>query len=235
MERTVFVALPSPRLNQKIQAPVCVSKPVLFYWYDATAQGRRIFGIIAGGGTFGSMVGSQIAARLVGVIGVANLLLIPAVLLVAALLVYFSMENSFRSFSPKTEQSEGAGKATGGNLLAGFTAMFKSKYLFSIFLFTVFLATCATSVYFQQSEIADAAFADAPYDASLIKDADSLDPDQLADEHEKLQKAASSQARTQYFANVDSVVSCVTLVFQFVVVGWLMKKVGLGFTLGRFR
>ena len=209
---------------------------VSFFWSVvgdmlSTAQGRRIFGIIAGGGTFGGMVGSQIAARLVGGIGVANLLLIPAVLLIGALLVYLSMENSFRSFKPKTEQIEGAGKATGGNPFAGFTAVFKSKYLFLIFLFTVFLATCATTVYFQQSEIAKAAFADVPYDASLIKDADSLDSEQLVAEHAKLQQAASSQASTKYFANVNLAVSCVTLVFQFVVVGWLMKKVGLGVTL----
>ena len=209
---------------------------VSFFWSVvgdmlSTAQGRRIFGIIAGGGTFGGMVGSQVAARLVGVIGVANLLLIPAVLLVGALLVYLSMEKSFRSFKPETEQSQGAGKATGGNPFAGFTAVFKSKYLFSICLFGIFLATCATSVYFQQAEIVNATFADAPYDASLIKDADSLDPDQLAAEHEKLQKAASSQASTMYFANVNLAVSCVTLVFQFVVVGWLMKKAGLGVTL----
>ena len=209
---------------------------VSFFWSVvgdmlSTSQGRRIFGIIAGGGTIGSMVGSQVAARLVGVIGVANLLLIPAVLLVGALLVYLSMEKSFRSFKPETEQSQGAGKATGGNPFAGFTAVFKSKYLFSICLFGIFLATCATSVYFQQAEIVNATFADAPYDASLIKDADSLDPDQLAAEHEKLQKAASSQASTMYFANVNLAVSCVTLVFQFVVVGWLMKKAGLGVTL----
>jgi len=149
---------------------------VSFFWSVvgdmlSTGQGRRIFGIIAGGGTVGGMVGSQVVARLVEGIGVANLLLIPTGLL--ALLIYLSMEKSFRSFNPQTEQSEGAGKATGGNPFAGFTAVFKSKYLFLIFLFTVFWATCATSVYFQQAEIAEAAFADAPYEASLIKDADS--------------------------------------------------------------
>ena len=209
---------------------------VSFFWSVvsdmlSTAQGRRIFGIIAGGGTFGSMVGSQIAARFVEGIGVANLLLIPTVLLVCALLVYLSMEKSFRLFKPETEQNQGAGKATGGNPFAGFTAVFKSKYLFLIFLFTVFWATCATTVYFQQAEIAEAAFADAPYEASLIKDADSLDPEQLAAEHEKLQKAASSQASTKYFANVSFAASCVTMVFQFFIVGWLMKNAGLGLTL----
>ena len=209
---------------------------VSFFWSVvgdmlSTAQGRRIFGIIAGGGTFGGMVGSQVVSRLVEGIGVANLLLIPAVLLVGALLIYLSMENSFRSFNPKTDQSEGSGKATGGNPFAGFTAVFKSKYLFLIFLFTVFWATCATSVYFQQSEIAEAAFADAPYEASLIEDADSLDPEQLVAEHAKLQQNASSQAITKYFANVSFAVSCVTMVFQFFVVGWLMKNAGIGVTL----
>lgn len=209
---------------------------VSFFWSVvgdmlSTAQGRRIFGIIAGGGTFGGMVGSQVAARLVGVIGVANLLLIPAVLLANALLIYLSMEKSFRSFDTKEKDARDTGKATGGNPFAGFTAVFKSTYLFSICLFGIFLAICGTSVYFQQAEIVNATFKAVDYDESQIENADALSPEQLEEEHAKLQKAASSQASTQYFANVNLAVSCVTLVFQFVVVGWLMKKAGLGVTL----
>jgi len=209
---------------------------VSFFWSVAgdmlsTAQGRRIFGIIAGGGTIGGMIGSQVAARLVGLIGVANLLLIPAALLVNALFVYLSMENSFKSLNTKSTEEAHAGKATGGNPFAGFTAVFESRYLFSICLFGIFLATCGTTVYFQQAEIVNAAFADAEYDASIIENVASLSAEQLEQEYDKLQKAASSEASTQYFANVNLAVSIVTLIFQFGVVGWLMKNAGLGTTL----
>ena len=208
---------------------------ISFFWSVAgdmlsTAQGRRIFGIIAGGGTCGGMVGSQVAARLVGVVGVANLLLIPAVLLVVALLVYLSMEKSFGAFHTKNNKSVG-GKPTGGNPFAGFTAVFKSRYLFSISLFGIFWATCSTPVYLQQSEIVKATYENATYDAMLIDNAGSLSVQQVNSEHARLQKAASDEASTKYFANVDLAVSCVTLLFQFVIVGWMMKKVGLGVTL----
>ena len=210
---------------------------VSFFWsvvgdMFSTSQGRRIFGIMAGGGTIGSMIGSQVAGRLVGVIGVANLLFIPAALLLVAMFTYFSMERSFKSLGGTQTDEAATGKATGGNPFAGFTAVFKSTYLFSICLFGIFLATCGTAVYFQQAEIVNATFQNVPYDDSAIENPGMLSPDQLAEEKEKLQLAAAREARTEYFANVNFAVSIVTLIFQFLAVGWLMKRVGLGLTLG---
>lgn len=209
---------------------------VSFFWSVAadmlsTAQGRRIFGIIAGGGTMGGLVGSLVVGRMVRLVGVTNLLLIPAVLLFIALLIYLSMERSCQSYHTKAKESTGGGKATGGNPFAGFTAVFKSTYLFSICIFGIFMATCSTAVYFQQAEIVNAAFRNAEYDASLIENLASLSPKELELEHTRLQKAASSEASTKYFANVNFAVLIVTLLFQLMAVGWLMKKAGLGITL----
>jgi AAA family ATP:ADP antiporter len=209
---------------------------VSFFWSIAgdmlsTDQGRRIFGVMSGGGTIGGLVGSQVAGRLVGQLGVANLLLIPAGLLLIALVVYFSMERSFKKLSDPTERKRDSGKATGGNPFAGFTAVFKSTYLFAICLFGLFLATCGTTVYFQQAEIVGAAFADIEFDESHIQNRDSLTDKQLKATRAKLQKAASKEASTEYFANINFAVSIVTLLFQCVIVGWLMRKGGLGWTL----
>lgn len=183
---------------------------VSFFWSVigdmlSTGQGRRIFGYIAGGGTLGGLVGSQVAGRLVGDIGVANLLLIPAALLSAALVVYWLLERSIARFSQNVDQ-EICGKATGGNPFAGFTAVFKSRYLLAICCYGLFLATCGTTVYFQQSEIVNSAY-------------------------QHLDDEPAKEARTEYFANVNFAVSLVTLVMQFVIVGLLMKHAGLGITL----
>lgn len=209
---------------------------VSFFWsvvgdMFSTSQGRRIFGVMAGGGTVGSMIGSQVAAGLVSIIGVANLLCIPAGLLLVAMIVYFSMEKSFASLSEKKSLKSDGGKATGGNPFAGFTAVFKSTYLFSICLFGIFLATCGTAVYFQQAEIVRATFQNAQYDESSIENADSLTPTALAEAKLELQEAATEEAKTKYFAKVNFAVSVVTLIFQFLVVGRLMKGAGLGVTL----
>ena len=197
----------------------------------STDQGRRIFGVMSGGGTIGGLVGSQVAGRLVGQFGVANLLLIPAGLLLVALVVYFSMERSFSKLSDSTHKKKDSGKATGGNPFAGFTAVFKSTYLFAICLFGIFLATCGTTVYFQQAEIVNAAFADVEFDESQIENRELLTEKQLEAARAKLQKAASKEASTEYFANINFAVSIVTLLFQCVVVGWLMREGGLGWTL----
>ena len=154
---------------------------------------------MAGGGTIGSLVGSQIASQLVSRIGIANLLLFPAICLALGLVVYASLERSYKKLAAESVELR-SGKATGGNPFAGFSSVFQSRYLMAICLFGLMLATCGTTIYFQQAEIVDAAF-------------------------------TTDEAKTEYFANVNFCVSIVTLVFQFVIVGWLMKHVGLGWTL----
>ncbi len=183
---------------------------VSFFWSVigdmlSTGQGRRIFGYVAGGGTIGGLVGSQVAGRLVGVIGVANLLLIAVALLFAGLVVYELLERSAAKFTEYADQ-ETNGKATGGNPFAGFTAVFKSRYLLAISCYGLFLATCGTTIYFQQSEIVKATY-------------DHLDVE------------PAKEAKTEYFANVNFATSLVTLAMQFVVVGLLMKFAGIGITL----
>ena len=208
---------------------------VSFFWSVvgdmlSTAQGRRLFGYIAGGGTIGGLIGSFVVSQLVHRIGVANLLLIPAVLLTLALLVYISMERSFTKLATDSFQIK-SGKATGGNPFAGFTAVIKSRYLFAISLFGLFLATCGTTLYFQQAEIVKATFAEVEFDETRIEDFDLLNEEELVVARQSLQATASKEASTNYFAKVDIAVSIVTLIFQFLVVGWLMKNLGLGISL----
>lgn len=68
------------------------------------------------------------------------------------------------------------------------------------------MATCGTTVYFQQSEIVKSAY-------------------------EHLEEEPAKEARTEYFANINFSVSLVTMIMQFVIVGLLMKHAGLGITL----
>lgn len=221
---------------------------VSFFWSVAgdllnTEQGQRIFGLIMGSGTIGGMLGSQIAGRMVGWIGVAHLLLIPAVLLVVALVIYAALERACRSLVQNVGQR--SGKATGGNPFAGFTAVFRSSYLLAIGGFSLMMALCSTSVYFQQSEIVDRAYRDLSIPESQVEDAAialaqqrSTAPDVVGvSESDRtlaradLRLAASRQAKTAYFADVNFAVSAVTVVFQFVMAGFLMKRLGLGVTL----
>ena len=144
------------------------------------------------------MLGSQAAIFLVKPLGLANLLLLPAALLVIAYVVYFMLERSLATHN--LELSANSGKATGGNPFAGFIAVFKSRYLFAICIFGFVLAVCGTTFYYQQTEIVGEAI-------------------------------ESKEGRTAYFAKVNFSVSVVTLLFQFVIVGFLMRTIGIGWTL----
>lgn len=203
---------------------------VSFFWSVAgdmlsTGQGRRVFGYIAGGGTTGGLLGSLSTWLLVDHLGVARLLLLPAILLTLSVGVYWWMESIYQKLG--THEEESSGKATGGNPFAGFTAVFKSRYLFAICIFGVLMATCGTSIYFQQAEIVKSTYANTPFDDSGL-DRDSLTEKELKEKLGELQKEASKEASTKFFANVDFVVSFFTLVLQVFVVRWLMGRVGLG-------
>ena len=177
---------------------------VSFFWsvmgdLVSTEQGRRLFGFVFGAGTAGGMVASAVTGGLVERMGQANLLILPGVALVMALAVYFSLERSHRKLQPDSDASS-SGRATGGNPFAGFIAVFSSKYLFAIGVYGLLLATCGTTIYFQQSEIVGAAF-------------------------------KTDEAKTAFFASVNLWVQVVSIILQTVVVGRLMKHLGLGLTL----
>jgi len=237
---------------------------VSFFWSVigdmlSTGQGRKVFGYMASGGTIGQLVGSQIAWLFVKRIGVANLLLFPIVLLAVGLIIYGMLEIRAGKFSQFSDK-DSSGKATGGNPFAGFTAVFKSRYLFAICLYGLFMATCGTTVYFQQSEIVNAAYAapeteeteneaDSPSvesktgnenesenieesESNAQKEGETPDEDQDEDETpDEDEESTPEEARTGYFAQINFSVSIVTLIFQLLVVGFLMKRAGLGLTL----
>jgi AAA family ATP:ADP antiporter len=136
---------------------------VSFFWSVigdllSTAQGRKVFGVMSGGGTIGGLVGSQIAKQLVSRVGVGNLLLFPAIMLVLGFIVYLRLERATQKSSGASLTPRNSGNATGGNPFSGFTAVFQSRYLLAICCFGVLLATCGTTVYFQQSEIVQSTF-----------------------------------------------------------------------------
>ncbi len=114
----------------------------------SSAQGKRLFGFIAAGGTLGAVLGSLITAELSSLIGTANLLLIPLVLLEAALFCARRLELHAASKRPDSDRS-----GTGGSLFEGFSATFRSPLLRAIAAYTLCNALLGTTVYFQQAEV----------------------------------------------------------------------------------
>jgi AAA family ATP:ADP antiporter len=139
----------------------------------SSEQGKRLFGFIAVGGTLGAILGGALTAGLVESVGSASLLLISAVLLEgAAWCVRWFPETAGAPHSTSSGQASGATAAPegaptrnpewplGGTFWSGIAHVFRSPYLLGICAFMLLHSITSTLVYFQQADIAGAAFTD---------------------------------------------------------------------------
>jgi len=114
-------------------------------------QGKRLFGLIAAGGTAGAIAGPILTALLATPLGPVNLLPVSALLLAGAVLCVTRLVHwADRHPSTSTQQT---GEPLGGSILAGLTLIVRSPYLLGIALFMLLFTTLATFVYFEQAHI----------------------------------------------------------------------------------
>lgn len=136
-------------------------------------QAKRLFGFIGVGGTLGSVAGSAVTASLAKIIGEMNLLLVSCVLLELAVLTVarFPLPESAPELTASRAGEKGRleqlsqvaqlqGRAVGGKLMAGFTHTVKSPYLLGIAAYLILFTIGSTFLYFEQSHIVGATFAD---------------------------------------------------------------------------
>ena len=162
---------------------------------------RRLFGLIAAGGSAGAITGPLLTVQLVKSLGVVNLLLVSAGFLCIALLCIVMLSRWVRqSDSGELDSARRGGAAVGGGLWAGMTNVLRSPYLLGIAVYVFLLTTLATFVYFTQAQLVRDAFAD-------------------------------SAQRTQVFAMIDLAVNVLTIVLQIFVTGHLLSRLGEGFGL----
>jgi AAA family ATP:ADP antiporter len=161
-------------------------------------QSRRLYGVIAAGGTLGALIGGVATSNLVDVLGAPPLLLISLVLLELALWCMFAITRRMGSGSPAQQQRDAA--VVGGSALDGFRLALRSPYLLGVCGYMLLYTIGSTFLYFLQAQVVDA----------------TID---------------GKTAQTAYFANVDIWVNSLTLVFQMLVTGRLMAKLGVGLTL----
>lgn len=180
----------------------------------ASEQGKRLFGFIAAGGTAGTLAGSTTTFTLAHLTGIANLLLVAALLLECAVFCARRLEQAaavYRASQPKASQDKpaqdpvskagegktGDGSAIGGGMFDGFKLLLGSPYLAGIALWVAFLSLTQTFLYFIQNDVVRAA---------------STDP----------------AVRTKIFAAIDLGSNICTLILQLVVTGELIKRLGAG-------
>ncbi len=173
-------------------------------------QSKRLFGVIAVGGTLGAIFGPWLAWRYAGTIGTANLILVAVGFLLLAVGAA-AMVARLQPEVPSPGASEvppevppGEATATppsreliiGGRAWDGFRDVMRSPYLLGIAAFVLIMSIMATFIYFTRLQIV-AAMTD------------------VVDE------------RTGLFAQIDFWTQVTTLVLQLFVTGHIMRRLGV--------
>lgn len=169
-----------------------------------SGQAKRLFPVIAAGGTAGALVGplfTDMTARIIGnggILYVGAAMFVVAVVLQAVLIALWK-----RSPEPRRDGGgdQGDGKtrdrAIGGNPFAGITLVLRSPYLLGIAAYVTLLATANTFLYFEQLRLVETTFAD-------------------------------TQTRTSVFARIDWIVQSLTILAQLFITGRVASRLGVG-------
>lgn len=173
-----------------------------------TQQAKRLFGIIAAGGTAGALTGPALTALLVMPLGPTNLLPISAAFLAWSVLCIHRLVNWQRTMEAHNGPIGRQGEATpsgsqstmdkpvGGDILAGIKLVLHSPYLLGICCLMLLFTTLATFLYFHQAHIVRDHFSD---------------PAQ----------------RTALFAGMDFTVNALTLLTQLFLTSRVVTRLGL--------
>jgi ATP:ADP antiporter, AAA family len=164
-------------------------------------QAKRLFGIVAVGGTIGALTGSGITAFLVTHLGPVNLLLVSAAILELAgrasrLLERFEARLEAAGGSPAPKPRPEA--VIGGGVLDGMRDVVRSPYLLGIAALMVFFTIVSTFLYFHLMAIVAEAYEDDPI------------------------------GRTRLFATMEVAVQALTLLVQLFLTGRVLTSFGLG-------
>lgn len=168
----------------------------------AFEQSKRLFPVIAVGGTVGAIFGPWLAWGIVESVGTANLILIAVGFLCLAVMAAWWVATLQPSGSavPGDPPPIDRTAVIGGSAWEGFRAVFRSRYLLAICGFVLILAVMATFIYFTR--------------LAMVAEV-----------------AEGTDARTAMFANIDMWTQIATLVMQLFVAGHLMKRIGVSVTL----
>src|SRR5688572_15201132 len=166
-----------------------------------TDQTKRLFGVIAAGGTAGALAGPLFTDVTVRAIGNSGVLFVGAALFALAIVCQRMLLSLWMKGDGPNEvhAATPAGvrdRAIGGNPFAGVTLVLRSPYLLSVALFVVLLASVSTFLYFEQLRLVTLTFPDV-------------------------------ETRTRVFARMDWIVQSLTIVSQIFITGRIASRRGL--------
>ncbi len=163
------------------------------------ARSRRLFGLVAIGGTAGAILGSALTAALVERIGRAWLMVIAAVMLEGGVHLIARLVRRFDAAGFLADEPPVAPVATrtGRSVLGGVTLTFTSPYLIAVAGYLFLYSLTSTFLYFEQAHIVDA-------------------------------QALTREGKAALFARIDLWTNILTIACEILLTGRLLKKLGTG-------
>ena len=132
-------------------------------------QGKRLFGFIAVGSSFGAITGSALTAALAQKMPPFSLLLVACVPLEAAC---WCVGVLHRRFGGDTDPARAENRPLAGGTWTGIVTVFRSPYLLGIAAFILLMTYASTVLYFVQADLIRAALADRAARTSLFAQID---------------------------------------------------------------
>lgn len=123
--------------------------------YDS-ASSRRLYGVIAAGGSLGALVGGLVTSNLVAWIGAPALLLVSLAMLEAGLWCMYAMPARAQGEASSGEVRSNDDKVIGGSALDGFRLALRSPYLLGICGYMLLYTIGSTFLYILQAQVVDA-------------------------------------------------------------------------------
>ncbi len=121
-------------------------------------QARRLFGFIAAGGSAGAVIGPLVTASLARSLGVVNLLLVSAALLLLAIICIRALARWAVGEQPARAAHQD--RPIGGGILGGVWLVLRSPYLLGICVYILLYTMLSTFLYFEQARIVADSFSD---------------------------------------------------------------------------
>jgi AAA family ATP:ADP antiporter len=124
-------------------------------------EGRRLFGVIAAGGSLGGIVGPLAARTLAGSVGISGLTLIAALLLALTIVAIVLLAREPRAAAAGGSAAPRLDEPVGGAILAGLSRLATSPFLLGIAALVALGSLLGMIVYIEMAKAAAAAFATA--------------------------------------------------------------------------
>ena len=165
-------------------------------------QAKRLFAVLAVGGSIGAVAGASITRTFVGWFGNVNMLLVSLVLLEVATqcMLWIGRLRSVQEAPRQAPAADALESAASGDAWNGLRLVARSPFLRLVASHFFLASSIGTVLYFEQNNLVRAAFPD-------------------------------KAARTEAFASIDIWTNTATLLVQLFVTGRLVKRMGIGFTL----